>query len=208
MNWQKRITLIWLISVSKGGGNMDLITDEFVFDRTGEPLETRLKNSDSFRQQMKSLHEAAKEFTRDSVKSEECWKAFERLEEEWSKYNIRYGEESYRLGFEDGVQLVSERKIRAKGSVLDVQDMTHLVYMYDSIRKLNKILLGEWEIHGRDGGVLRELDRVCDVIEHGICAEIRLRGDDGMYECLADILDDAGKAPEKRAKLLAGQAKE
>lgn len=103
---------------------------------------------------------------------------------------------------------MSERKIRAKGSVLDVQDMTHLVYMYDSIRKLNKILLGEWEIHGRDGGVLRELDRVCDVIEHGICAEIRLRGDDGMYECLADILDDARKAPEERAKLLAGQVKE
>ena len=42
---------------------MDLITDEFVFARTGEPLEIRLKNSDSFRQQMKSLHEAAKDFT-------------------------------------------------------------------------------------------------------------------------------------------------
>jgi hypothetical protein len=24
-----------------------------------------------------------------------------------------------------------------EGSVLDIQDMTHLVYMYDSIRKLN-----------------------------------------------------------------------
>lgn len=187
---------------------MDLITDEFVFARTGEPLEARLKDNDSFRQQMKSLHGAAQKFTRDSVQSDECWEAFDRLEEEWSKYNIRYGEESYRLGFEDGVQLASERKIRTKGSVLDVQDMTHLVYMYDSIRKLNKILLGEWEIHGRDGGVLRELDRVCDVIEHGICAEIRLRGDDGMYECLADILDDAGKAPEERAKLLVGQVKE
>lgn len=186
---------------------MDLITDEFILARTGETLETRLKNNGSFRQQMKSLHEAAKEFTRDSVKSEECWKAFVRLEEEWSKYNSQYGEESYRLGFEDGVKFASEKEIRAEGSVLDVQDMTHLVYMYDSIRKLNKILLGEWEIHGRDGGVLRELDRVCDVIEHGICAEIRFRGDDGMYECLADILDDAGKAPEERAKLLTGQGK-
>lgn len=186
---------------------MDLITDEFVFARTGEPLETRLKNSDTFQQQMKSLRKASKAFTRDSVKSDECWKAFDRLEEEWGKYNIRYGEESYRLGFEDGVQLASEREIRAKGSVLDVQDMTHLVYMYDSIRKLNKLLLGEWEIHGRDGGVLEELDRVCDVIEHGTCAEIRLRREDEMYECLADILDDAEKAPEERAKLLTGQNK-
>ncbi len=84
---------------------MDLITDEFILARTGETLETRLKNNGSFRQQMQSLHEAAKEFTRDSVKSEECWKAFVRLEEEWSKYNSQYGEESYRLGFEDGVML-------------------------------------------------------------------------------------------------------
>ena len=106
---------------------MDLISEEFVAARTGEPLETRLKNSDSFQQQMKSLHKASKAFTRDSVKSDECWKAFDRLEDEWSKYNIRYGEESYRLGFEDGVQLASEREIRAKGSVLDARNMTHLV---------------------------------------------------------------------------------
>lgn len=186
---------------------MDFISEEFVAARTREPLETRLKNSDSFQQQMKSLHEASKAFTRDSVKSDECWKAFDRLEDEWSKYNIRYGEESYRLGFEDGVQLASEREIRAKGSVLDARNMTHLVYVYDAIKKLNKLLLGEWDIHGRDGGVLEELDRVCDVIEGGICAEIRLRGEDEMSECLADILDDVGKAPEERAKLLTGKDK-
>ncbi|MDE6852970.1 MAG: hypothetical protein K2J67_10910 [Lachnospiraceae bacterium] len=181
---------------------MDVISEEFVFARMGEPLETRLNNSDSFRQQMNSLHEAAKKFTRDSVKSDECWETFDRLEEEWGKYNIRYGEESYRLGFEDGVQLASEREIRAESSVLDVQDMAHLVSIYDAVKKLNKLLLGEWEIHGRDGGVLEELDRVCDVIEHGVCAELRLRGENEMYERLADILDDAGRAPEERAKLL------
>lgn len=186
---------------------MEFISEEFIAARTGEPLETRLKNSAAFRQQMKSLRKASKAFTRASVKSDECWKAFDRLEEEWSKYNIRYGEESYRLGVEDGIQLACEKEMRAKGSVLDVKDMTHLVYVYDSIRKLNKLLLGEWEIHGRDGGVLRELDRVCDVIEHGVCAEIRLCGEDEMYECLSNILDDAGKAPEERAKLLTGQDK-
>lgn len=181
---------------------MDVISEEFVFARTGEPLEARIRNSDSFQQRMKSLHEAEKAFTRDCVKSDECWKAFDRLEDEWSKYNIRYGEESYRLGFEDGVQLASEREIRAKGSVLDVKDMTHLVSVYDAIKKLNKLLLGEWEIYGRDGGTLQELDRVCDVIEHGVCAEIRLRGEDEMYECLADILDDSEAPPEERAKKL------
>ena len=106
------------------------------------------------------------------------------------------------------MQLASERETRAKGSVLDVQDMAHLVSIYDAVKKLNKLLLGEWEMHGRDGGVLEELDRVCDVIEHGICAEIRFRGEDEIYECLANILDDAEKAPEERAKLLAGQDKE
>lgn len=181
---------------------MDLISDEFVLARTGEPLEARIRNSDSFQQQMKLLHEASKAFTRDSVKSDECWKAFDRLEDEWTKYNIRYGEESYRLGFEDGVQLASERETRAKGSVLNVKDMAHLVSMYDAVKKLNKLLLGEWEIHGRDGGVLEELNRVCDVIEHGVCAELRLRGEDEMYERLSDILDDAGNAPEERAKML------
>lgn len=186
---------------------MDFILEEFVAARMGEPLETRLKDCDSFQQQMKSLHEASKEFTRVSVKSDECWKAFDRLEDEWSKYNIQYREESYRLGFEDGVQMASEKEIRSKGSVLDVKDMTHLVYVYDTIKKLNKLLLGEWKIHGRDGGVLEELDRVCDVIEGSICAGIRLRGEDEMYEYLADILDDAGKAPEERAKLLTGQDK-
>ena len=186
---------------------MDFITDEFVFARTGEPLETRLKDSDSFQQQMKSLHEASKAFTRDSVKSDECWNAFDTLEGEWSKYNICYGKESYRLGFEDGVQLASEREIRVNGSVLDVKDMTHLVHVYDAIKKLNKLLLGEWEIHGRDGGVLEELDRVCDVIEGSICAEILLCGEDEMYERLTDILDNSAKAPEERAKLLTGQDK-
>ena len=42
---------------------------------------------------------------------------------------------------------------------------------------------------------MEELDRVCDVIESGICEEIRLRGEDKMYECLVDILDDVGKVP-------------
>ena len=181
---------------------MDFVSKEFIAARTIEPLETRLKNSAGFRQQMKSLRKASKAFTRASVKSDECWKAFDRLEDEWSKYNIRYGEESYRLGIEDGIQLASEKEIRANGSVLDVKDMTHLIYVYDSIRKLNKLLLGEWEVHGRDGGVLRELDRVCDVVEHGMCAKIRLRGEDEMYECLADILDHAEKAPEERADIL------
>ena len=138
-----------------------------------EELEARLRDSDTFRRQMKSLHEASKAFSKDSGMSKKCWKLYDTLENEWSKYNIMYGEESCRLGFEDSMQITSEKEIRAKGSVLSFMDMTHLVYLYDAVKKLNVFLLGE----------------------------------DDAYECLTDILDNAGMVPEKRAKMLTGQDK-
>ncbi|MCI9127832.1 MAG: hypothetical protein HFG28_11740 [Eubacterium sp.] len=113
---------------------MDLITDEFLSTRTGEPLEAKLRKSDKFQQHMKSLHKASQAFTKDTSISKKDWKLYDRLEEEWSEYNIAYGEASYRLGFEDGVQLAAERKICLEGSVLSVKDMIHLVYMYDALK--------------------------------------------------------------------------
>ena len=186
---------------------MDFISEEFLAARTGEALEARLRGSDTFRQQMKSLHEASKAFSKDSGMSEECWKLYDRLEDEWTKYNILYGEESYRLGFEDGMQIASEREIRAKGSVLSFKDMTHLIYLYDAVKKLNVFLLGGWDNYDRDSGTLKELDRVCKVIEDGACAEIRLQGEDEIYECLTDILDNSETAPEERAKRLTDYGK-
>lgn len=181
---------------------MDFILEEFISVRTGEPLEERIRKSDKFQQQMKSLHKASQAFAKDTNISKKDWKLYDKLEDEWSKYNITYGEEAYRLGFEDGVQIASEREIRLKGSVLSVKDMTHLVYMYDAVKKLNKLLLGAWEIHDREGGILAELDRVCDVIEDGTCAEIRLQGEDAAYECLSDIIDKSELSPEECAKKL------
>lgn len=186
---------------------MDFISEEFFAARTGEALEAMLRDSGTFRQQMKSLHEASKAFSKDSGMLKKGWKLYDRLEDEWTKYNILYGEEAYRLGFQDGVRLASEKEIRAKGSVLDVQDMAHLVYLYDAVKKLNVFLLGEWDNYDRDCGTLKELDRVCKVIENGACAEIRLRGEDDAYECLTDILDNAGIVPEERAKMLTEQDK-
>lgn len=179
---------------------MDYISEKFLAARTGEALEARLRDSDTFRQQMKCLHEASKAFSNGSGMSKECWKMYDTLENEWTKYNIMYGEESYRLGFEDGMQIASEREIRAKGSVLSFIDMTCLVYLYDAVKKLNMFLLGEWDNYDRSSGTLKELDRVCKVIGAGACAEIRLRGEDENYECLTDILDNSAIAPEERAK--------
>lgn len=181
---------------------MDFISEEFLAARTGEALETRLRDSDTFRRQMESLHEASKAFSKDAGISKQWWKLYDKLEDEWTKYNIMYGEESYRLGFVDGMQIASEREIRAKGSVLSFMDMTHLIYLYDAVKKLNMFLLGEWDNYDRDRGVLKDLDRVCKVIEDGACAEIRLQGEDETYECLTDILDNSEIAPEERAKRL------
>ena len=186
---------------------MDSISKEFLAARTGEALEARLRDSDTFREQMKCLREASKAFSKDSGLSKKDWKLYDALENEWTKYNIQYGEEAYRLGFEDGVQIASEREIRAKGSVLSFQDMTHLIYLYDAVKKLNMFLLGEWDNYDRDRGTLKDLDRVCKVIENGACAEIRLRGEDETYECLTDILDNSEIPPEERAKMLTDYGK-
>ena len=105
---------------------MDVISDEFILARTGEPLEARIRENDKFQQQMKSLHKASNAFSKGSGMSKKCWKLYDTLENEWTKYNIMYGEESYRLGFEDGVQIASEREIRAKGSVLSFHDTSYL----------------------------------------------------------------------------------
>lgn len=187
---------------------MDFISEEFIVARTGDPLEKRLRESERFQQQMKTLHEASEAFSRDSGISGNAWKLYATVEEEWTNYNILYGEESYRLGYEDGVQVASERKIRKKGSVLSFKDMTHLIYVYDAVKKLNMFLLGEWDNYDRDRGMLRELDRVCHVIADGACSEIRLRDEDEAYECLTDILDNQRVAPEERAKKLTGCGRE
>lgn len=84
---------------------MDVISDEFILARTGEPLEARIRENDKFQQQMKSLHKASNAFSKGSDISKKCWKLYDTLENEWTKYNIMYGEESYRLGFDDGVQI-------------------------------------------------------------------------------------------------------
>lgn len=181
---------------------MSIISEEFLAARIGEVLEARLRKSDKYQQKMEDLHKASGVFSKAAGLPQKSWKLYDALDNAWTEYNIMYGEESYRLGFEDGMQVASEKEIRENGSVLSFKDMTHLVYLYDAVKKLNMFLLGEWDNYDRDRGTLKELDRVCKVIENGTCAEIRLRGEDETYECLTDILDNSGIAPEERARML------
>lgn len=183
---------------------MRFISEEFLAARIGKALEERLRSSDKFQQKMKDLLKASKTFSKNSDLSKNDWKLFDALENEWIEYDVMYGEESYHLGFEDGMQIASEREIRVKGSVLSFKDMTHLIYLYDAIKKLNVFLLGEWDNYNRDSGILKELDWVCKVIEGGTCAEIRLRQEDEMIDYLSDILDNQEITPEERARVLTG----
>lgn len=68
---------------------------------------------------------------------------------------------------------------------------------------MNRIMLGETlpDIK-RDNGVFGALDRIFDIIEHGISSKIRLLGEDEAYEVLVGILDNRMEAPEIRAKQL------
>lgn len=186
---------------------MSIISEEFFTARMGEVLEARLRENDKYQKKMEDLHKASKVFLKAAGLSKKTWKLYDALDDAWTEYNIMYGEESYRLGFEDGMHIVSERKIREKGSILSFKDMTHLVYLYDAVKKINMLLLGEWDNYDRESGILKELDRVYKVIEDGVCAEIRLRGEDELFECLTDILDNRKAVPEERAKVLTGLEK-
>lgn len=68
---------------------MDFITDEFIFARTGEPLEARLRKSERFKGQVQSLHKASKAFSEDSSLSKKDWKLYDRLESEWTNITVR-----------------------------------------------------------------------------------------------------------------------
>ena len=182
---------------------MDFVSQEFVSARMAEALEARLRISEKFQQQMKSLREVSHTFVSKSGKKQGNWKLYDKLESEWIQYNSLYGEEAYLLGVEDGVQIATERQIRMKKSVLSVKDMTHLIYVYDAIKELNMVLLGAWGIYGRSDGVMGVLNRVLDIIENGVCSEIKLLGKDESFEYLYKILDDQEITPEKRAKRLA-----
>ncbi len=186
---------------------MSIISEEFLAARIGEVLEARLRKSDKYQQKMEDLHKASGVFSKAAGLPQKSWKLYDALDNAWTEYNIMYGEESYRLGFEDGMQVASEKEIRENGSVLSFKDMTHLVYLYDAVKKLNVFLLGEWDNYDRDSGILKELDRVYKVIEDGVCAEIRLRGEDELFECLTDILDNQKAVPEERARVLTGLEK-
>lgn len=78
-----------------------------------------------------------------------------------------------------------------------------MVSVYDAVQELKEIMLGSRKEYWEKGGILEKVESVYDIVEHAVCAEIRLMGEDEAAERVTEILDKNVVA-EERAKLLLG----
>lgn len=182
---------------------LNKIEKEFVLARM-EALDSRLRNDEEYCQQAKLSNQVGKRFQDACNKGVGVWKAYCDYEEELSKTNCIYSEESYKLGFEDASGLMGmEKEPDGRKSVLSLKDMTALVAIYDSVKELKGTMLGSKEEYWEEGGVLAVFESVQDILRNSACAEIRLMGQDEAFERLINILGRKA-TPEERAKELLG----
>lgn len=195
-----------VLEIERGRGEeeevMDQLTQKFVLARM-EELETRLRNNEEYWRQARISNQAGKRFEDACNRGEGALKAYCDYEDELSKTNCIYSEEAYRLGFDDGILIGMEKEPDGRKSVLSLEDMTAMVAIYDSVQKLKETMLGSRKEYWEDGGVLAVFESVYDIIEHAVCAEIRLLDEDEAFERVTDILACKG-GPEERAKELLG----
>lgn len=181
---------------------MDHVEQKFVLARM-EELEARLRKNEEYWQQAKIENKAGKKFEEACNRGEGVLKAYDRYEEELSKTNCIYSEEAYKLGFEDGILIGMEKEPDGRKSVLSLEDMTAMVSIYDAVQDMKTTMLGSRKEYWEEGGVLAVFESIYDIIEHAVCAEIRLMGEDETDEGVTEILDKKEVA-EERAKLLLG----
>lgn len=184
---------------------MEGLTEEFIRIRMGEPLEAELRKQDNFQKQQRQLRQVIDDWNRGIEMTKERWQAFDQLEDVLSKYTYLYGETAYRLGYSDGVLAGMEQEADGQTTILSLKDMETLIRIYDAVEKLHYTLFGCIEVHRKEDGILGVLDSVTDVIDHGVCAEIGLLGEDETYERIVCILDHDAMTPEERARRLLGK---
>ncbi len=137
--------------------------------------------------------------------TEEIRQKFECLQEAQIKYNIVYGEAAYCLGYSDGEKVGMEKGADGNHTILTVRDMSYLITMYEAIRKMNKTLLGKFELHTKDEGVLGALECVMDVIDSGMAEQYKLLGEAEAAK-IGSVLNDDTLLPGEKAKILLGHA--
>lgn len=85
--------------------------------------------------------------------TKEMLESYTSVEDAITRYCYAYGETAYCLGHSDGRLIGMEQGPDGKKSILSLEDMTSLVYMYDAIRQMNITMLGDIKIHQKENGV-------------------------------------------------------
>lgn len=89
-------------------------------------------------------------------------------------------------------------------TVLTVRDMSYLITIYEAVKKLDEILLGKFELHTKDEGVLGALECVMNVIDSGVAEQYKLPEEEEDAK-IVDILNDDTLTPAEKAKILLGK---
>lgn len=82
--------------------------------------------------------------------------------------------------------------------MMNVQDMTELLYMHDAYNELNRVLFGYELLLSYDDGSIGALSRIDNLIERNAAEELQI--DD--YKEVWKIANDTTIPPEQRAKML------
>ncbi len=178
---------------------MDMLSDEIVITRTGEALEKELKKAGHYKK-LKEISDITKIWRKGMT--EKTLELYDKVEDKVIQYISFYTETAYRLGVKDGIRLGMEQGADGKKTILSLEDMVHIMYIYDAVKKLNFIMLGEDGVYDKEEGILGTLGRICDLVYNGVSYKFELLGEDEADERISYILDKPGCTPETRAAML------
>ena len=83
--------------------------------------------------------------------------------------------------FKEGTEVVSV-SWNISDIELSMEDMVHIIYIYDAVKKLNLIMLGEDGVYDKEEGILGTLGRICDLVYNGASCKLWLIGEDEAGE--------------------------
>lgn len=173
------------------------LSEEFVHEQIEYTLKHKLKKNEQFNQ----LSQKLLDYTEDKIELPP-----EESDALWKKYYRIYTEETYRLGFSEGMKVGAESEIDRDKTILSLKDMICLIKIHNAILQLNTLLHGEYISCGKEEGILGTLGCIGGVIEHGIPEENKLMERDKCAQWILSILDDETiTAEEKAAQLLGGK---
>ena len=109
---------------------MDKLLDEIVMNRTSEALEDELEKA-GYREKLKEITGITKIWRKGM--SKETLKLYDKVEDKVIQYISLYVETAYKLGVKDGVKIGVEQKADGDKTILSMEDMVHIMYIYDAV---------------------------------------------------------------------------